>query len=425
MMNPMNPNTKRWLSDVLAVPFKSTKHIHSHQDEVYRIETQSAHFYLKISRSLKAERDNLQKLDTVLHVPKVIDFYDAGENDYLLLSELPGKNLVELIGALPETAIVRMFAEAIRKLHSVDATKVFPEASPQDVLLHGDMALPNIIANQGDIGYIDFGQLHFGTPELDVADALWSLQRNLGPAYGNLFLESYGSVVMTPKIQKALTYRHTTTIPTDRVKAVIFDMDGTMINNMPYHKKAWQVFLQKHGISLTEEAFHHKISGKKNDQIFELVFGRRLHKDEELQYTEEKEALYRELFKPDIAEIAGLTELINQLHAKGVKTAIATTAPAKNRQFALKELGLEGKFEVILGDEHVRHGKPDPEIYLLTAQKLGVKPHDCLVFEDSPPGIASGKAAGMTVVGILSSHKADELHNADYTVKDFTQVSLA
>ncbi len=216
----------------------------------------------------------------------------------------------------------------------------------------------------------------------------------------------------------------TTTIPISNFKAAIFDMDGTMINNMAYHKKAWQQFLKLHGITLSEEEFRHKISGKKNDQIFEIVLGRKLTKDEELQYTEEKESLYRELFEPDITEIAGLSSLINVLHAKGIKTAIATTAPAKNRDFALKELGLEGKFEVILGDEHVKHGKPHPEIYELTAQKLGVRPAECLVFEDSPPGVASGKSAGMTVVGILSSHAADELRDADYTVDDFTHISL-
>lgn len=205
----MNPNANNWLSDVLEAPFKATKHIHSHQDEVYRIETQSANYYLKISRSLRAERDNLKKLGTILSVPEVIDFYAAKDNDYLLISELPGKNLVELIGELPELKIVEKFADAIRQLHSLDATKVFPEAGPKDVLLHGDMALPNIIVtDEGDIGYIDFGQLSFGTPELDLADAIWSLQRNLGPAYGKQFLKMYGPVVITPKIEKALSYRH-------------------------------------------------------------------------------------------------------------------------------------------------------------------------------------------------------------------------
>jgi len=208
-MNPMNPTVNTWLSNALAMPFKATKHVHSNQDEVYRIETQSATYYLKISRSLRAERDNLNKLGPILNVPEVIDFCDAQQDDYLLISELPGKNLVELIGVLPERTVVEKFADAIRHLHSLDATKVFPEAGPEDVLLHGDMALPNIIGtDEGDVGYIDFGQLSFGSPELDLADALWSLQRNLGPAYGELFLKKYGPVAITPTIKKALDYRH-------------------------------------------------------------------------------------------------------------------------------------------------------------------------------------------------------------------------
>jgi beta-phosphoglucomutase len=218
---------------------------------------------------------------------------------------------------------------------------------------------------------------------------------------------------------------HSTKISLIGYKAAIFDMDGTMINNMAYHKKAWQAFLSRHDITLTEDEFRQKISGKKNDQIFTLVFGRQLSKEDELAYTEEKEALYRELFQPDIAEIAGLSLLITKLHEYGIKTAIATTAPAKNRDFALKALGLEGEFAVILGDEHVTQGKPHPEIYLSAARRLGVAPSECLVFEDSPPGVASGKSAGMTVVGILSSHLADELHDADYVVDDFTGIALS
>ena len=213
-------------------------------------------------------------------------------------------------------------------------------------------------------------------------------------------------------------------IPINSFKAAIFDMDGTMINNMAYHKKAWQTFLAQHDIHLTEKEFHNKISGKKNDQIFLIFFGRKLDKDEERRYTEEKEALYRKLFKPDIKEIDGLFAVIDKLDKQNIKTAIATTAPAKNRDFVLKELGLQNRFEVILGDEHVSQGKPHPEIYLETARQLGVKPGECLVFEDSPPGVISGKNAGMTVVGILSSHSADDLRDADYKVDDFTDISL-
>src|SRR5207302_169291 len=118
-------------------------------------------------------------------------------------------------------------------------------------------------------------------------------------------------------------------IAANRYKAVIFDMDGTMINNMPYHKKAWKEFFNKHRLSFTDEVFNKKISGKKNDQIFAFVFGRKLTPEELEKYTEEKEALYRELYKSKIREIKGLTEIIRQLHNKNIKIAIATTAPEK------------------------------------------------------------------------------------------------
>lgn len=208
-MNQLGPHAKQWLSEALGAPFKATKHIHSHQDEVFKIEAPGIHYYLKISPDLKAERDNLKKLAGLLHVPEVIGFYESAGQDYLLISELSGKNLVELMGEWPELKIADTFAAAVRQLHGVDAAIVFPQAASGDVLLHGDMALPNVIVSaQQRIGYIDFGQLAFGSPELDLADALWSLQRNLGPGYGERFLEKYGPVSMTPKVEQALKFRH-------------------------------------------------------------------------------------------------------------------------------------------------------------------------------------------------------------------------
>lgn len=205
-------------------------------------------------------------------------------------------------------------------------------------------------------------------------------------------------------------------------KAAIFDMDGTMIRNMSHHKKAWQEFLRSHDVHLSDEEFQQKISGKKNDVILEVVFGRRLDEDEVAAYAAEKESLYRELYKDEIVEVEGLTDFIAKLHDIGLKTAIATTAPKENREFALQSLGLNGRFEVIMGDEHVSNGKPHPEIYLETAAKLGVDPKDCIVLEDSPPGVQSAKSAEMTVIGLLTSHSASELSEADYLVRDFTEL---
>lgn len=204
----------------------------------------------------------------------------------------------------------------------------------------------------------------------------------------------------------------------------IFDMDGTMINNMPYHKKAWKEFAKRHGLDLTDEEFREKFSGKKNDQILRMIFGRELSAEEIARYTEEKEGVYRELYAPDIAPVAGLHELLNTLQKAGKKLAVATTAPKDNRDFGFKALGLENVFSVILGDEHVTRGKPHPEIYLETAKKLQVDPSRCLVFEDTPPGIQSAKDAGMKVVSVLTTHSAEENDQADYFIKDFTELTF-
>lgn len=207
-------------------------------------------------------------------------------------------------------------------------------------------------------------------------------------------------------------------------QAAIFDMNGTMIDDMAYHKIAWTEFFKRHGVELTDDEFRQKVSGKKNNQIFTEVFGKDLTPNQIREYTDEKEATYREMYAPDIHEVAGLTHSIEQLQGHGLKIAIATTAPAKNREFALEKLGLVGKFEVILGDEDVSKGKPDPQIYLQTAAQLGAQPERCIVFEDSPPGVAAGKRAGMTVIGLLTSHSADELADADFTIEDFTDIEF-
>lgn len=206
--------------------------------------------------------------------------------------------------------------------------------------------------------------------------------------------------------------------------AVIFDMDGTMINNMNYHKKAWMEFAKRQGKNFSEAEFKENFSGKKNDKIFEMIFNKELTHEEIAEYTEEKEGIYRVLYEPDILEVPGLTNIINILHANHKKLAIATTAPKKNRDFGLSALQLSDSFEVILGDEHVTKGKPDPEIYSKTAKQLDVDERRCIVFEDSPPGVAAGKNAHMTVIGIVTTHTKEDLKDADYCVSDFTKLTF-
>ena len=208
------------------------------------------------------------------------------------------------------------------------------------------------------------------------------------------------------------------------IKAVIFDMDGTMIANMQYHDAAWVEFLKRHGIEMSKEERQKKISSRRNDEIFGTLFGEETPYETRKAYAEEKEQIYRELYKDYIKEISGLTDLIKKLRDKGLKLAVATTAPWKNRDFGLEELGLTDAFDVIVGNEDVTKGKPDPQIYLEVCRRLSIDPHSCLVFEDSPVGVRAGKNAGMRVIGIMTSHSASELAKVEAVIDDFTQVAF-
>ena len=215
------------------------------------------------------------------------------------------------------------------------------------------------------------------------------------------------------------------TINTKDIEAVIFDMDGTMIDNMSTHKEAWKEFCSRKGINLSDADFKQKISGFKNDQIFINLFGYNLSENQIAEYANDKESVYRELYKPKIKEVPGLTDMILKIKKLSIKLAIATTAPKANRDFALRELHLENYFDVILGEEDVKKGKPDPEIYLKTAELLNIGPKACLVFEDSPAGLQSGKGAGMKVVGLATSHSNEDLSGADLIVEDFSKLELS
>lgn len=203
-------STRDWLSDQLAVDFQMEKHNYSNQDDVYKIQTSEKNFYLKIAPTLIAERDNLLKTKAYLHVPDVIGFSRIVAKDHLLISEVPGKNLAELVGEWEDIAIACEFARAVRNFHALDVGELFPGNKSQgSVVLHGDMSLPNITCTKpGSVSYIDLGQISVGSPDVDLADALWSLQRNISPDYGELFLKEYGDVVITEKLDEALKFRH-------------------------------------------------------------------------------------------------------------------------------------------------------------------------------------------------------------------------
>lgn len=202
--------------------------------------------------------------------------------------------------------------------------------------------------------------------------------------------------------------------------AFLFDMDGVIIDSNPVHKIALRQFCKKHGYDLTEEHLREKIYGRTNKDWIPNVFGS-IPKEQVAAYADEKEALFRELYRADITPLKGLMEFLEQAKKLGIPQAIATSAPRANVDFTLEHTGAGKYFQAILDEAFVNKGKPDPEIYLKTAAALGFDPRKCVVFEDSLSGVDAGKAAGCKVVGLTTTHTAEELSKTDLCMKDFTE----
>lgn len=208
------------------------------------------------------------------------------------------------------------------------------------------------------------------------------------------------------------------------VKAVVFDMDGTLVNNMQFHKKAWFEFLLQHGISITEEEFMEKNHGIITE-IVPRFFPRKLSDEEIMVLGHEKEMMYRNIYKPYIKPIDGLTDFLKALQNAGIKMALATAADQLNIDFTIDALHVRPFFSAITGSEEVSFGKPHPEVYTRTAQKLGIDPSDWVAFEDSISGVEAALAAGMRVVALTTTHTRGEFgaYALLKTIMDYTQIS--
>lgn len=205
-------------------------------------------------------------------------------------------------------------------------------------------------------------------------------------------------------------------------QAVLFDMDGVVIDNLPYHVDAWLLFCERKNIPLTREVFYRELNGMNSKDTFEWFYQREMSRAEVEVLEEEKELIYREFYRDHIKPAPGLLEFLKRLRAQGIKTALATSAGPGNIDFIVDGLGIREQFDAIIGGAEVQKGKPDPEIYLKAADLVGINPSSCWVIEDSLQGIAAGQAAGMRVVGISTSHTAAELAHTDVVRPDFVDL---
>lgn len=203
--------------------------------------------------------------------------------------------------------------------------------------------------------------------------------------------------------------------------ALIFDLDGVVVDSMPLHTLAWQRYLAQLGIDREDVAI--QMHGRRNDEIVREFMGPQVPAAVVTEHGAAKERLFREMMGENLASslVPGIVPFLDR--TRHLPVALATNAEPANVAFVLDGAGLRSCFRAIVDGTQVRHAKPAPDVYLTAAERLGIAPRNCIVFEDSPVGIAAARAAGMRVVGILTH--AQTLDHVDFEAPDFETPELA
>ncbi len=205
-------------------------------------------------------------------------------------------------------------------------------------------------------------------------------------------------------------------------RAFLWDMDGVIVDSAAPHYQSWRETLAAHGATFTEEQFT-SYFGMRNDHIIREVLGS-LPELEVNAISKEKGQRYRDLACGKAKTFPGVMQLLGIMKKGNYPLALGTSAPPENVEAVSAQLGLSDYFDIIVCGEDVKESKPDPAIFLLAAEKLGVEPWQCVVFEDSPHGVAAAKRGGMKCVAVTNSHPAEALQAADRVVSSLEQVDL-
>ena len=203
--------------------------------------------------------------------------------------------------------------------------------------------------------------------------------------------------------------------------AVLFDMDGTVIDNVPLHQAVWREFTMQHELFISEQALGYAIGRKAAEVVKHFWPAASL--DELSHLVQERQELYRKrLGDSDLVHpVAGIEAFLTRLGRMGVDRVLATDAPSENVEAVFRKFGFAQFFEKVITSDQVRHGKPHPEIFLTAAKAVGAIPDRCLVIEDSAAGIAAAKAANCACLGISTTQSQAQLlqEGADFVAADF------
>ena len=202
-------------------------------------------------------------------------------------------------------------------------------------------------------------------------------------------------------------------------KAVLWDLDGTLVDSAEFHWRAWRDVMAEEGLPVTHEQFVQSF-GKRNDLILTGWLGEHADPERMRRLSEEKESRFRALVRAHgIEPLPGVREWVARLHGEGWLHAVATSAPRANLEALSDAMGMREYFGAGVAAEDVTHGKPDPEVFLLAASRLGADPRRSIVVEDAPTGIEAGRRAGMCTIGVSLLHTLPE---ADVYVGTLTEL---
>jgi beta-phosphoglucomutase len=204
--------------------------------------------------------------------------------------------------------------------------------------------------------------------------------------------------------------------------AVIFDVDGVLIDSYQAHFESWLRMFSEHDVSFTEEEFR-KTFGRTSHDIIAALYGADLSDSEIRAWDDRKEALYRDIIRKSFPAIDGAAELLDALHAEGFRLGVGSSGPPENIQLTLECLKRDDLFDAVVTRVDVTRGKPDPQVFQIAGERLGAKPEQCVVVEDAPAGIEAANRAGMASVALTGTASREELSHARLIVDSLRELT--